>query len=507
MIKLRMDVDYAYPSRMKSFLFTALNRSVKGNYLKNAKIIARMVNESPEEVMAYWFFTPHTVPDKEMLELMHPDRHESALHVATDPYKELAVLERITNQKLRFYTIHGTARRFARLIWHRKLSQARVPIPEDFPLKNFWDFPTTSLDLVVYGKNNAEAKKIAEDAVAKGDVLHIHPEWLFQKGAMNHRGPYYDALKEVLKADKDLDWLAVRKKGFFKVANFGLTKEYERDFVPTPQFLRKLTDRGVDVFTFIERKWCCPISNSPKNWVRKEDNVGLLHLATYDEWWNTIGKKTRNMVRKAEKSGVTTTMEPASEKLAEGIWKIFNETPIRQGRPFLHYGEPLISVRNGVFSNQNSVFIASYYENELAGFIELVIGDNIAIISQILSLQRLWDKAINNALVSKAIEVAAEKKIQWAMYGRMGNHPSLDNFKQSNCFKMFCFSRYYVPLSKKGAIAVKLGLQRDLKDALPSWIKRPLFPVFSWVSRLGTRKQDKNGAHAEQTASTSPTNS
>ena len=70
MIKLRIDVDYPYPSRLKSFLYTALNIRTSKDYLKNAKIIARMINESPKEVKAYWFFTPKTVPDRELLDML-----------------------------------------------------------------------------------------------------------------------------------------------------------------------------------------------------------------------------------------------------------------------------------------------------------------------------------------------------------------------------------------------------------------------------------------------------
>jgi len=55
MIKLRLDVDYAYPSRTKSFLYTALNLKKSKDYLKNSEIIAKMINESPKEVKAYWF--------------------------------------------------------------------------------------------------------------------------------------------------------------------------------------------------------------------------------------------------------------------------------------------------------------------------------------------------------------------------------------------------------------------------------------------------------------------
>ena len=49
--------------------------------------------------MAYWFFTPQTTPDEELLALLHPERHEVALHVATKPYPEWHMLEKATNAK------------------------------------------------------------------------------------------------------------------------------------------------------------------------------------------------------------------------------------------------------------------------------------------------------------------------------------------------------------------------------------------------------------------------
>ena len=442
-----------------------------------------MVNESPEEAKAYWFFTPQTTPDPELLSLLRPDRHEVALHVANHPYEELERLEQVTNRKVKYYTIHGTARLFARLMWRRKIWEARAQIPSDFPLKNFWDFPTLSLDRVCYSNPSWQAVKIANESIVKGEVLHIHPEWLFDHGTLNHRGPYYEVLKTVLKVDTEFDGLAVRKKGFARIAAYDNTKEYTFDVRPTEQLMEKLVDRGADIFTFIERKWCCSVPNPPKSWVKAEDNIALLHITTYNEWWNSIGKKTRNMVRKAEKNGVTTAVVEPNEKLAEGIWKIYNETPIRQGRAFPLYGIQLKDVKAGVISAQGFTFIGAYYQDELVGFIQLVHGDSIAIISKILSIQKYWDKAVNNALVAKAIEVCAEKKVQCAMYGRMGNHPTLDNFKESNNFTKFPITRYYVPLTRKGRIAIKLNLQRDLKDTLPMWVKKPLFPVFSWVSR------------------------
>jgi hypothetical protein len=188
----------------------------------------------------------------------------------------------------------------------------------------------------------------------------------------------------------------------------------------------------------------------------------------------------------------TEVVEP-NEKLAEGMWKIYNETPIRQERAFPHYGASLQGVTRGVLSAQNCTFIGAFFQGELVGFIRLVYGDKIAVISQILSLQRHSDKAVNNALVAKAVEVCAAKQVGWVMYGRIGNHPSLDRFKESNSFARFPLTRYYVPVTKKGSIAMKLGLHRELKDALPQAIKYRLFPFYNWVSRTKMRMKLRFG--------------
>jgi len=480
MIRLRIDVDYPYPSRIKSFLCTGLSIKTDKNYLKNSKILAKMINESTRNVKAYWFFTPKTIPDNELLTLLNGSKHEVALHVVNDPKRELEQLESATARKIRYYTIHGTARLFARIMWKRwKINSP--PIPKDFPLQSFHQFPTSGLDRLCYLYSTEQAVKIAESDIKVERTLEIHPIWLFQRGKINRRGPFYETLRRILKVDEELEKIAVRKKLFFKVASD--TGEYARDVIPTADFIEKLGDRGIDVFTFIERKWCNSIRNPPRLWLGTEDNIALLQVTTFDEWWKDIGKKTRNMVRKAEKSGVKTEVVEPSEELAEGIWKIYNETPIRQERGFPHYGIPLQAVINGIRLSQNCIYVGAYFQEELVGFIQLVHGNDVALISQILSLQKHWDKAVNNALVAKAIEFCANKKIRWIMYGRMGNHPSLDKFKQSNGFSSFPLTRYYVPITKKGRIAVKMGLHREIKDVLPQPVKYPLIPLYNWISR------------------------
>jgi hypothetical protein len=260
-------------------------------------------------------------------------------------------------------------------------------------------------------------------------------------------------------------------------------QEYEKDAPATEEYANQLKQRGVDIYTFLERAWCCPIKNPPSGWIRSNDNVGMLQITSLDAWFTAVGKKTRNMVRKAEKSGIRVDVVELTPKLVEGIWKIYNETPIRQGRAFSHYGQSLQSVAYNMAQAKNTTFIGAYLEDELVGFIQIIYGDHVAIISQILSLQKHWDKSLNNALLAKAVEVCAGNGNHWLMYGRIGNHPSLDKFKESNGFIKYPISRYYVPLTAKGRLAIRLGIQKPFKDALPESLRGPLIPLFNWISR------------------------
>lgn len=275
--------------------------------------------------------------------------------------------------------------------------------------------------------------------------------------------------------------MGIRKKLFVRIAQDN--QEYEKDAPATEDYVKLLRMRGIDIYTFLDRTWCCPIKSPSSSWIRSDDNVGMLEITTFDAWFTSVGKKTRNMIRKAEKSGVKVSVVELTPPLVEGIWKIYNEIPIRQGRAFSHYGQALQSVADNMAQAKNATFIGAYLEGDLVGFIQIIYGDHIAIISQILSLQKHWDKSLNNALLAKAVEVCASNGNHWLMYGRIGNHPSLDKFKESNGFVKFPIARYYAPLTGKGKFAICLGLHKPFKDTLPEPLKGPLIPLFNWVSR------------------------
>jgi len=202
LIRIRIDVDYPYPSRIRSFMYTALNLKLGRDYLKNSKIAAKIINESVRETKAYWFFTPKTIPDEELLTIMNNPKHEVALHIVNDPVGELQLLEKETGRKIRYYTIHGTANLPARVMWMRL--KAKVPkIPADFQLESFHQFPTTGIDSLCYAHPPDEALRLAEERIRAGDVIYFHPIWLFQRGTINRRGPFYDVLKRILENEEE----------------------------------------------------------------------------------------------------------------------------------------------------------------------------------------------------------------------------------------------------------------------------------------------------------------
>jgi hypothetical protein len=181
LLKIRIDVDYPYPSRIRSFVSTALGVRAGSEYLKNSKIVAKMINESDRDTKTYWFFTPQTIPDEELLKLLDNNKHEVELHIVNDPDKELNLLKKATGRKPKYYTFHGTSRLPARVMWKRW--KANTPkIPRGFPLETFHKFPTTGLDGLCYSCTTEQATRMAKNEINKGHILEIHPIWLFQRG-------------------------------------------------------------------------------------------------------------------------------------------------------------------------------------------------------------------------------------------------------------------------------------------------------------------------------------
>ena len=121
----------------------------------------------------------------------------------------------------------------------------------------------------------------------------------------------------------------------------GDTYKFLDDPAPVIQALGNVQER-IDLFTFMKKP---PPSESLLDYPMECDNLAMQPVTTFDDWWTRgVDRKTRNMVRRAVKRGVTVREVPFDSSLVDGIWAIYNESQIRQGKPFPHYGKDVASV-------------------------------------------------------------------------------------------------------------------------------------------------------------------
>jgi hypothetical protein len=231
--------------------------------------------------------------------------------------------------------------------------------------------------------------------------------------------------------------------------------------------------KKADIFTFNQKP---PETRPDFDYYFEWDNLAVLQIKSFEHWWNEeIHNDARRMVRKAAKSGVVAKIVPFSDELVSGIKDIYDESPIRQGKPFWHYGKDFNTIKedNASFL-ERSEFIGAYYEDELIGYEKIIYTGNRADPIQLISKMKHRDKSPTNALVAKSIEICAQKGISYLTYGNYvygkKHEDSLAEFKKRNGFVKVDVPRYYVPLTLKGKIAVSLKLHREVIDLLPPWM-------------------------------------
>lgn len=239
-----------------------------------------------------------------------------------------------------------------------------------------------------------------------------------------------------------------------------------------------------DFFTFPQR---LP-DNKPRYVYRMEwDNVAAVPLSTYSDWWEKrIPQESRKNVRRSAKRGVVVRTVPLDDQLIQGITDIYNETPVRQGKPFPKYGQDFQAVKRDVSQIlERSEFICAYFESELIGFVKLVYLGQVASILSINSKNRHFDKRPTNVLMAKTVEICCEKGMSHLLYGRYtyGNKASspLTEFKRRNGFEKILIPRYYIPLTFKGKVVLKLNLHRGIIGMLPGGLVDFLVKLRAWL--------------------------
>jgi hypothetical protein len=235
--------------------------------------------------------------------------------------------------------------------------------------------------------------------------------------------------------------------------------------------LRKCGER-IDLFTFLQKlPETTPKYAYPVEW----DNLAVLPVSTFDNWWNhQIKSFPRNRARQAEKKGVVLREVACDEALIQGICGIYNESRIRQGRRFPHYGMTFDTARDYARTfPDRSIFVGAFVDDSLIGFIKLVMDESRthACLVHILSMIKHRDKAPTNALLAQAVKICADRGISYLVYENFTygkkQGDSLSHFKEVNGFQRMDLPRYYIPLTQLGRIAFRLGLHHRLTDHLP----------------------------------------
>jgi hypothetical protein len=246
----------------------------------------------------------------------------------------------------------------------------------------------------------------------------------------------------------------------------------------------------------LARPFSAPL-NLPDNGLRSEDNLAILSTRSFDEWWTSLPQEARKNARLCDKRGVTVKPVAFDDELVAGIKRIYDETPVRQGRRFWHYGVSLARVKelNETYLSR-SQFIGAYHDERLIGFVKYVTVDKVAILIQIIAMEAHRDKRAIYGLIRKAVQSCESQGLEVLTYGKYdyGVHrdSSLSEFKRRCGFEPLFFPRYYLPLTSMGRLACRMGLHLGLAHMLPLSVSTRLHDLRSSLIGLvssGTRYQ------------------
>lgn len=216
------------------------------------------------------------------------------------------------------------------------------------------------------------------------------------------------------------------------------------------------------------------------------DNAAAIPINTHAAWWESLPQESRKNTRRSKREGVVVREVPFDDALVQGIVEIYNSDSVRQTGRFWHYGKGFDVVKKENSSYlERSCFIGAYFNDELIGFIKMVIVGKAARLMQIVAKSQHRDKRPMNQLVSHAVEICEQRGWSHLIYGKYdyGNKSdsSLKEFKARNGFVKMSYPVYYAPLTLKGRLALALRLHRGLLGLLPGWAITRLVTARRWL--------------------------
>jgi hypothetical protein len=247
-----------------------------------------------------------------------------------------------------------------------------------------------------------------------------------------------------------------------------LEDEWFYDIRDPEELIKRLTankETIADIFTFWQRY---PETTPEFKYFLEWDDIAVLPISSYENWIShQIKPRVRGLIKKSLKEGIVVKESVYDEAFVQGMTAIFNESPVRQGRRFWHYGKDYETVRKQ-FSRHldRETMIGAYLGDELIGFIMLGDAGRYCVTGQIISSIKHRDKATNNLLIAKAVEICATRGKEALIY-LFWSEDSLSEFKRRCGFQRTQMPRYFVPLTMRGRVALHLNLHRGVKNAVP----------------------------------------
>lgn len=289
-----------------------------------------------------------------------------------------------------------------------------------------------------------------------------------------------------------LDAVRAENKAFLISGRFlktaALKNEWQEDIENPETAIRELKNRGckIDLLRFWQR---IPESEPKYGYYHEWREVAAIPVSDYKHWFEKqINPKARNKVRKSAKLGVAIEETELSDELVRDIMGIFNQSPVRRGKPFWHYGKDFDTVKSDMSLDlDESIFITAYYQGELIGFVKLLFADRYALLTVILDKLNHRDKAPMNGMIAKAVEICAQRKVPHLVY-YMWRRAGHSDFQESTGFERIPVPEYFVPLTLKGTVALQLGLHKGVKGLIPDNTMTTLLALRAkWYARKARR--------------------
>lgn len=255
-----------------------------------------------------------------------------------------------------------------------------------------------------------------------------------------------------------------------------LKQELYREIRHPESFTRRLKESRapIDVLTFLN---VFPQRDEVLHYKCEWDNFAVIEVSSLEAWLGDLPRGTRRALKKGQAAGIEVRTTALDDALVRQIMEIFDETPIRQGRPFWHYRKTFDEAREMLSRDAaESTFLCAYLGDELIGFVKLIRASQFARMALFLGKNAHRDKGVNNVLIAQSVAFCAERRVPYLVYGQLDYgkvwSTSLAEFKLNNGFKKMAIARYYAPLTARGSLALRLNLHHGPKGMLPARVVR-----------------------------------